>query len=79
VKGVSRKQEDAMTKNDIEVDVELVSCEICLREVPLNEATNPETEDYIVHFCGLECFEQWKRQNRNSEAQEDNAASKIGR
>lgn len=51
-----------MTKNDKPVEVELVSCEICLKEVPLNEAINPETDDYVVHFCGLECYEKWKNQ-----------------
>ena len=49
-----------MTAND-KVQ-ELVSCEICLKEVPLNDATNPEMDDYVAHFCGLECYEQWKNQ-----------------
>jgi len=42
-----------------------ISCEICKKEVPLNEAVNPETADYIVHFCGLECYEEWKGQDKD--------------
>jgi Domain of unknown function (DUF3330) len=42
------------------VEATLVSCEVCLREVPVDEATIPEGVDYFVHFCGLDCYEQWK-------------------
>lgn len=51
-----------MTTSDKPVDVERVACEICLKEVPLSEATVPEATDYVVHFCGLECYEKWKNQ-----------------
>jgi hypothetical protein len=56
-----------MTANAKLVEVERISCEVCKNEVPLNEATNPETADYILNFCGLECYEEWKNQNVNSE------------
>jgi len=39
---------------------ELVDCEICLTEIPLSEAKNEEATDYVMYFCGLECFEKWK-------------------
>lgn len=51
-----------MTTSDKPVDVERVACEICLKEVPLSEATVAEATDYVVHFCGLECYEKWKSQ-----------------
>ena len=51
-----------MTTNDKPVDVERVACEICLKEVPITEATVPEATDYVVHFCGLECYQKWKNQ-----------------
>ena len=51
-----------MTINDKPVDVERVACEICLKEVPITEATVPEATDYVVHFCGLECYQKWKNQ-----------------
>ncbi|OGT14381.1 MAG: hypothetical protein A2342_04085 [Gallionellales bacterium RIFOXYB12_FULL_54_9] len=41
---------------------EMISCEICCKEVPLSEATIPEAVDYIAHFCGLECYSKWRQQ-----------------
>lgn len=58
-----------MTTNAKLVEAEHFSCEVFMKEVPLTEVENPETADYIVHFCGLECYEEWKNQNINSEGQ----------
>ena len=44
-------------------DVEKISCDICRKEVPLSEAMIPEAEDYVAHFCGLECYTTWKKQS----------------
>lgn len=44
---------------------EQVSCEVCLKEVPQSSAVNFEAEDYVAHFCGLECYARWK--GRDSE------------
>ena len=52
-----------MTTNDTVIEIGLLSFEVCMKEVPIDEATNPETADYIVFFCGLECFEQWVSQD----------------
>lgn len=54
-----------MTASDETSDEVRIACEICLREVPVNDAANPETDDYVAHFCGLECYEIWK--NRDGE------------
>jgi hypothetical protein len=51
-----------MTERDKPVDEGLVSCEVCLKEIPVAEATNVEAVDYFVHFCGLDCYQQWKQQ-----------------
>ncbi|PKO60420.1 MAG: DUF3330 domain-containing protein [Betaproteobacteria bacterium HGW-Betaproteobacteria-18] len=51
-----------MTTNNKPIEVETVKCEVCLKEVPLSEATVPEATDYFVNFCGLECYEKWKEQ-----------------
>ncbi|MDP1606208.1 MAG: DUF3330 domain-containing protein [Rhodocyclaceae bacterium] len=58
-----------MTTNDKPVEVKRVSCEMCLKEVPLSEAVVPEATDYFVHFCGLECYELWKDQDAKSKDQ----------
>lgn len=49
-----------MATNDKPTPTERVACEMCLKEVPVTEATQPEAADYFVHFCGLACFEKWK-------------------
>lgn len=36
-----------------------VSCEVCLKEVPASEAKVREAEDYVLYFCGLDCFDAW--------------------
>ncbi|TXG98766.1 MAG: DUF3330 domain-containing protein [Rhodocyclaceae bacterium] len=46
-----------------------VACHVCLTEVPQSEAQSVEATDYIAHFCGLECYQQW----RNAEV--DDSAS----
>lgn len=44
---------------------EQVSCEVCKKEVPQSSAVDFEVGDYVAHFCGLECYAQWK--NRPAE------------
>jgi len=49
---------------------ETISCEVCQKEIPLSEAARFEAEDYVAHFCGLECFSKWK-QRSEAEKQRD--------
>lgn len=49
------------------VKLEKVACDICRKEVPLSEAKTPEAVDYVAHFCGLECYEQWKKESESSQ------------
>lgn len=58
-----------MTPSNKPVEVEQVVCEICLKEVPITEAVVPEASDYVVHFCGLECYAKW-RKNPAGEAED---------
>lgn len=53
-----------------QVQNELVSCEICLKEVPVSEAKNEEGADYVMHYFGLECYSQWKQQTDEEAAPE---------
>lgn len=39
-----------------------VSCEACLKEIPVSEAKSEEAADYVIFFCGLECYELWRTQ-----------------
>jgi hypothetical protein len=64
-----------MATRDKPVDVERVACEICMKEVPVTEATVSEATDYVVHFCGLECYEKWKNQHGKPVAQAKNSGA----
>jgi hypothetical protein len=56
-------------------DSSLVACEVCLKQVPVSEATVPEATDYFVHFCGLECYEKWKKRPDAAKEQKKASAS----
>ncbi len=64
-----------MITSDKPVEVEQVACAICLKEVPRTEATVPEAADYVMHFCGLECYEKWKNQRGKPDDQVDKSRS----
>jgi len=64
-----------MATSDKPVEATLVSCEVCLREVPIAEATVPEASDYFVYFCGLECYEKWKSEGGTPKAPSEKAGS----
>ncbi len=53
---------------------ETIDCEICMKEIPSDEAKSAEGEDYVIHFCGLECYSKWREQaskKDQSETSED--------
>lgn len=64
-----------MATSDKLAQAPLVSCEVCLKEVPIAEATVPEASDYFVYFCGLECYEKWKSEGGIREAQSEKLGS----
>ena len=43
-----------------------VSCEVCMKEVPKSLAHTEEAEDYVLYFCGLDCFDKWEHQNNTN-------------
>ena len=53
--------------------VEEVPCEICRKEIPVSEAKVAEATDYVVYFCGLNCFTEWKE--RGAQTQRSDAGS----
>lgn len=59
-----------MTNKPDSSEVEQVSCDICLKEIPLSEAVIPEAADYVAHFCGLECYTKWKQKSDHPGQQE---------
>ena len=45
---------------------ELVPCKVCMREIPRSEAKVEEASDYVAYFCGLECYEKWRKETNNT-------------
>lgn len=46
---------------------EMVPCKVCFKEISISEAESEEATDYVLHFCGLDCYSKWKEQNKNKE------------
>ncbi len=42
---------------------EVVKCDVCMKEIPVSGAKSAETADYVAHFCGLACFDKWRKQS----------------
>ncbi|MCW8829948.1 MAG: DUF3330 domain-containing protein [Gammaproteobacteria bacterium] len=49
-----------MNDHNKSTEIENIPCEICLQEIPQSEAKIIEVDDYVVNFCGLECYEKWR-------------------
>jgi len=56
-----------MTADDRPLQVRRVPCEICRKEVPESEAVVPEAIDYILYFCGFDCYEVWRSRGATPE------------
>ncbi len=39
----------------------LVSCKVCLKEIPRSVASSQEGSDYVLYFCGDNCFVEWQK------------------
>ncbi len=42
---------------ELDNDCEVLSCEVCLAEIPASVAASMEGNEYIQHYCGLDCLE----------------------
>lgn len=49
------------SSSTLPTDEQIVSCKLCLESVPLSESDISEAEDYVAYFCGLECYDEWKK------------------
>ena len=47
---------------DDEVACKRLACEVCLKEIPGDAVDLTDAQDYVHHFCGLGCLEQWQKQ-----------------
>lgn len=40
-----------------------ISCTTCMKEVPASAAKSEEATGYVHYFCGLDCLQDWQKQN----------------
>ena len=52
------------TSTQPEIQPQQVSCSICRKEIPLTAALTPQGADYVGHFCGIECYDQFAAQKK---------------
>lgn len=50
-----------MTSLRKHADGERVACEVCLKKIARSEAIVPEGRDIVAYFCGLDCFDEWRK------------------
>lgn len=49
-----------MGNKPLDEDAELINCDICMQEIPAESEEYFETDAYVRHFCGIECYKKWK-------------------
>ena len=47
--------------NPPEAPVEVLNCDVCMKEIPSESEEYFETDEYVRHFCGIECYTKWKK------------------
>lgn len=61
------KQLERQLSNDrLEIkssDAVTVSCSVCQHQVPLSAAISREASDYVEYYCGLDCYEEWRKRS----------------
>jgi hypothetical protein len=49
-------------------DRKTVPCAQCRKEVPVSEAKVAEAADYVMYFCGLQCYAEWAKHAKGPES-----------
>lgn len=56
-----------MNNHNPATEIETVPCEVCLKEIPRSEAQTSEVDDYVLHFCGIDCYKKWQDEAKKKE------------
>ena len=59
-----KTREGDFMDNERNTDV-LLDCEICLSEIPESVGHNAEADEYVSHYCGLECYQRWQESQKS--------------
>lgn len=51
-------------------DDEKIACHICKKEIPKAAALNAEGQEYVLHFCNVECMDYWKEEEEKKKEKE---------
>ena len=52
---------DVQSENSV-----IVSCDVCLEQIPFSEARMEEASDYVLYFCGLDCYKIWRERSNKA-------------
>lgn len=44
----------------------VLTCDYCLKDLPSNDAIREEGQDYVAHFCGLDCLTKWHERHTHN-------------
>ncbi|MFV2057912.1 MAG: DUF3330 domain-containing protein [Thiohalomonadales bacterium] len=49
-----------MTSRPVPIEPDYLECEVCMKELANPASYSQEADDYVQHFCGIECYTKWK-------------------
>jgi Domain of unknown function (DUF3330) len=75
LKQSAARQEHVMATPEEPAEAARIVCDVCLKEVPADEAVVPEGVDYFVHFCGLQCYQEWVRRSGKPQPKDEESGS----
>lgn len=55
-----------MTTKPFPKEPDNIACEICLEELVNPESYNQEADEYVQHYCGIECYSMWKSKDEET-------------
>jgi hypothetical protein len=59
-----------MVENTQLTRLPLVPCDVCQKEIPKSGALSAEVQDYVLYFCGVDCYEEWSADQIRERTQE---------
>lgn len=48
-----------------------VSCEACMQQLTREDAYRSESEDYVLWFCGTDCYSTWQQEDVGDAVKKD--------
>ena len=46
------------------IEEKLLTCEVCLKEIPASTVNAEEVDDYVYYLCGADCYSEWQKKNK---------------